>query len=98
MTKLKNLISHIRRKLGMDTKLNVRLAKLERKYREDTKEAKGICDLPDFLNLLNIAEYSDMGKTKAIILAYRLGYMQGYEDVKDKIFDYFGNEVVENEQ
>lgn len=80
MNKLKKTITHLTRKLGMDKDLNARLVEIEREYKKETESSKD-CQLSDFLNLLNLAEYGYLGKTKAIFFAYKLGYQHGRKEV-----------------
>ena len=44
-----------------------------------------IWDLRDFLMLLNIADHDKMGKSKAIIYAYKLGFINGKNSTINKI-------------
>lgn len=44
-----------------------------------------IWDLRDFLVLLNIADHDKMGKSKAIIYAYKLGFINGKDSTINKI-------------
>lgn len=99
MNKLKKTITHFRRKLGMDSKLNGTINKFENDFDEKTKNIKENCDLGDFLGLLQIAEYGYLGKTKAIMLAYKLGYIHGEDDLRTKVLNHFyGSEVAKNER
>lgn len=47
-----------------------------------------IWDLRQFLMLLNLADNEKMGKSKAIIYAYKLGYVKGMDNTLDKIKTY----------
>lgn len=99
MNTLKRKLSHFSRKLGMDRKLNGTILKFEKDFEEKTKNIKENCDLDDFLGLLQIAEYGYLGKTKAIMLAYKIGYIHGEDDLRTKVLNHFyGSEVAKNER
>lgn len=52
-----------------------------------------IWDLRQFLMLLNLADNEKMGRSKAIIYAYKLGYIDGRRNTLDKIEKYLsGND------
>lgn len=94
---LTKTITHFRRKLGMDRRFHRTLLRIEGGFRKRTKDVDAIYDLSDFLGLLQIAEYSRLGKTRSVIWAFKLGYLQGEEDIKKRIFNHFESEVAENE-
>lgn len=50
-----------------------------------------IWDLRDFLMLLNLADRDKMGKSKAIIYAYKIGFLDGRQSTLDKIEKYLSN-------
>lgn len=58
---------------------NKELARIRSELDRRTADYKGedIWDLRDFLMLLNIADYDKMGKSKAIIYAYKIGHIEG---------------------
>lgn len=47
-----------------------------------------IWDLRQFLMLLNLADNEKMGKSKAIIYAYKLGCIRGRDNALNKIKEY----------
>lgn len=50
-----------------------------------------IWDLRDFLMLLNLADHEKMGKSKAVICAYKIGFLDGKQSTLDKIEKYLSN-------
>lgn len=46
-------------------------------YRTADYHGEDIWDLRDFLMLLNLADNEKMGKSKAIIYAYKIGHIEG---------------------
>lgn len=70
-------LTHIKRKLGMDKEMNRKLKRINVIYRERTRTVGDFWDFEDFLMLLNLAEYGRLGKSKAIVYAYKLGYLAG---------------------
>lgn len=98
MKKLKKTIIHFRRKIGMDSEMNNSIEQFEKDLKSRTKEVETNIDLCDFLKMLQIAEYGNMGKTKAIMFAFGIGYLRGREDLRKKVLIHFyGSEVAENE-
>lgn len=47
-----------------------------------------IWDLRDFLMLLNLADHEKIGKSKAIIYAYKIGFLDGIQDTLSRIENY----------
>lgn len=70
-------LTHIKRKLGMDKEMNRKLKRINAIYRERTRTVGDFWDFEDFIMLLNLAEYGQLGKSKAIVYAYKLGYLAG---------------------
>lgn len=66
---------------------NKELEKIWSELDRRTADYKGedIWDLRDFLMLLNLADHDKIGKSKAIIYAYKLGYVNGIQETFDKI-------------
>lgn len=60
-------------------KKNKELERIRENFDRRTEGYHGedIWDLRDFLMLLNIADYDKMGKSKAIIYAYKIGHIEG---------------------
>ena len=52
-----------------------------------TADYKGedIWNLRDFLMLLNLADHDKIGKSKAIIYAYKIGFLDGIQDALNGI-------------
>ena len=65
---------------------NKELARIRSELDRRTADYKGgdIWDLQDFLMLLNIADHDKMGKSKAIIYAYKLGFINGKNSTINK--------------
>lgn len=61
------------------------------KYRRRTAGVKANMDWEDYLNLIDIATY--VNSNNAVDLSYRLGYIAGREEAKDKVSTYFAKEV-----
>ena len=59
--------------------LSERLKRIDKEFKSRTAEVPDdVCDLGDFLMLLNIAEYGKpLGKSKAIVYALKVGYLVG---------------------
>ena len=91
-------ITHIKRKLGMDGKLNRKIEKIEKEFSDRTENVDNFWDLSDFLMLLELAEYGRTGKTKAIIYALKTGYLAGKWDLKMRILNHFGESGVMHDE
>lgn len=65
------------------------IRRLLREYREKTAQVKANMDWEDYLNLIDIAVY--VNPNNAVDLAYRIGYISGKSDLKQKVLDYFEN-------
>lgn len=50
--------------------------------------ALDIMGVESFLPLLTIADYERIGKTRAILISFKLGYLAGKEDALEKIRAY----------
>ena len=76
-----------------EEKMNKLLQKYEERTAELSREkamemlAEG--DTDDFLMLVQIADNCEFGKSKAILIAFRLGYLRGKEELADKISRHF---------
>ena len=70
-------------------------AELDR--RTEGYHGEDIWDLRDFLMLLNIADYDKMGKSKAIIYAYKMGFAEGKKDSLKRIVEYLKKGGADNE-
>lgn len=93
-----NTITHIKRKLGMDEKLNRKIEKIEREFSRRTDCVDDFWDLSDFFMLMELAEYGYLGKNKSIIYAFKIGWLAGKWDLKDHILNHFKqSEVAKNE-
>ena len=66
---------------------NKELTKIRSEFDCRTANYRGedIWNLSDFLMLLNLADLDRTGKSKAIIYAYKLGFLHGRNDAIDKI-------------
>lgn len=66
------------------------LEKIQKEFDQITADYRGedIWDLRQFLMLLNLADNEKMGKSKAIIYAYKLGYIDGRKNTFDRIEKY----------
>lgn len=91
-------ITHIKRKLGMDGKLNRKIEKIEKEFSDRAENVDNFWDLSDFLMLLELAEYGRTGKTKAIIYAFKTGYLAGKWDLKMRILNHFGESGVMHDE
>lgn len=87
-TTIKERITHIKRKLGLDKQENEKIQKIKKDFNERTAEIGEEWDLSDFLTLLELSEYGHLGKSNAIIFAFKIGYMQGYEDLRVKTLNW----------
>lgn len=83
-TSIKDRAIHIRRKFRMDKQENEKVQKIKENFKERTAEVEDNWDLGDFLMLLELAEYGNLGKSNAIVFAFKIGYMQGHEDLRVK--------------
>lgn len=65
--------------------INKELEKIRAEFDRRTVGYHGeeIWDLRQFLMLLNLADNDKMGKSKAIIYAYKLGYTDGRRSILD---------------
>lgn len=66
------------------------LQRIRNEFDKRTADYHGedIWELSDFLMLLNLADNDVMGKSKSIIYAYKLGYMNGAKRTLGKIKEY----------
>lgn len=87
-----NMINHIRRKLGADKELNRKLKRIKEEFDSRTAGVEEFWDLGDFLKLLDLAEYDFLGKSKAIIYAFKVGYLSGKKELRSRIEQHFGME------
>lgn len=83
-TSIKERAMHIRRKLGLDKRENEKIQMIKNNFNKRTAEVVEGWDLGDFLMLLDLAEYGEFGKSSAIIFAFKIGYLQGCDDLRDK--------------
>lgn len=83
-TSIKEMAVHIRRKLGLGKQENKKIQRIKNDFKERTSEMGEEWDLGDFLMLLDLAEYGKLGKSNAIIFAFKIGYLQGYDDLRVK--------------
>lgn len=63
-------------------------------YRKYTESVTADMEWEDYLNLIDIAVY--VNPNNAVDLSYRLGYMDGEKNVKNKIEEYFRKGGVNN--
>ena len=74
---------------------------LERITNEFQKQTAGLSDqwaldslgAESFLPLLSLADYAKMGKTRAILISFKLGYMEGKKDILKKIEGHLNNTI-----
>lgn len=68
-------------------KKNKELEKIRAEFDCGTADYHGedIWDLSEFLMLLNLADHEKMGKSKAIIYAYKIGFLDGIQDALNRI-------------
>ena len=88
-------LNHFRRKLGLDRKMNEKNRRTVKEFSEKTKDVPDFYDLSDFLLLLDLAEYGYLGKSRAILLALKVGYLAGKEELRHKISEHFGIALTE---
>lgn len=50
-----------------------------------------IWDLRDFLMLVNLADHGKLGKSRAVIYAYKIGFLDGKQGTLDKIEKYLSD-------
>jgi len=67
---------------------NEKIQEIKKDFNERTAEIGEEWDLSDFLTLLELSEYGHLGKSNAIIFAFKIGYMQGYEDLRVKTLNW----------
>lgn len=87
--KLLKTTTHIKRKLGLDKEMNAKVARTKEDFKKRTAGIEDFWDLGDFLRLLELAEYGHMGKSNAIIYAFKVGYADGKKDLRNCILRYF---------
>lgn len=87
-----NTLIHFKRKFGLDKEMNAKLARIKEEFDARTADVEEFWDLGDFLKLLDLAEYEFLGKTKAIVYAFKVGYIAGKEELKNRIEQHFGME------
>lgn len=69
---------------------NKELAKIRSELDRRTANCHGedIWNLRQFLMLINIADNDKLGKSKAIVYAYKIGFIEGKRNTLDKIKKY----------
>lgn len=74
-------------------KKNKELEKIRAEFDCGTADYHGedIWDLSEFLMLLNLADHEKMGKSKAVICAYKIGFLDGKQSTLDKIEKYLSD-------
>lgn len=98
MNGLRRTVLHIRRKIGLDKNLNRKIKKIEKEFSRRTDSVDNFWDLSDFLMLMELAEYGHLGKTKAIIYAFKTGWLAGKWDLKIRILNHFGESEVDTNE
>lgn len=71
------------------------LERIQAEFDRRTAEYYGedIWDLRQFLMLLNLADNGKMGKSKAIIYAYKLGHEEAKQSTLDKVKEHLQNKA-----
>lgn len=67
------------------------IQKIKEEFDKRTADYHGedIWDLREYLMLVNLADNAYMGKTQAIIYAYRMGHLDGQKELKDRVMKHF---------
>lgn len=67
------------------------IQKIKEEFDKRTAGYRGedIWDLREYLMLVNLADNAYMGKTQAIIYAYRMGHLDGQKELKDRVMKHF---------
>lgn len=79
--RVRAFLVHAKRKLGMDKKMVENLENIDAEFEKRTSGVRYEWSLADFMALLKLAEYDYLGKTKAIIYAFKVGYAAGREEI-----------------
>lgn len=71
-----------------------KLKQIQTQFDRRTADYHGedIWDLSVFLMLLNIADHEKMGKSKTVIYAYKIGFIEGRWNTLDKIKKYLAKQ------
>lgn len=51
--------------------------------------SQDIWDLREYLMLINLADNAYMGKAQSITYAYKMGYLDGQSELKDRLIKHF---------
>lgn len=86
---IKRIFAHIKRKNGLGREENDLICRIKEDFRKRTADTPDSWELGDFLQLLRLAEYGNMGKSNAIIFAFKIGYKTGREELKNFVISSF---------
>lgn len=71
---------------------NAEIKDVLQEYRKRTEKVRANMDWEDYLNLIDIVTY--VNTNSGIDLAFKVGYLAGQKDIKDKIEDFLKGGVV----